>query len=406
MTELSNQPLTQTHNQFLAETLQPFRQEFTALATKTYFNYGGQGPLPRAALTAIVNAYETIQRLGPFSRQALLWMAQTEEQLRQTIATALGVAPQTITLTENVTVGCNIALWGIEWQRGDHIILSDCEHPGVVGAVRELQRRFGVEVSICSFLDAANQGDPIAAVVRLLRPQTRLVVLSHVLWNTGQVLPLVALIAACRAADASGRLQFLVDAAQSVGVLPLNLSELDVDFYAFTGHKWWCGPEGVGGLYVRPEALVMLSPTFIGWRGIEIDPMAHPSGWKPDGRRFEIATSASPLWAGLRAAIELHPGWGTPQARYHRILELAAYCWQRLQELPTVTCLRATPPESGLVAFQVVNVGHEQLVKSLESRGIFVRTIRSPDCVRVSLHYFTLESEIDQLIEVLQEICR
>ncbi|WP_448574401.1 aminotransferase class V-fold PLP-dependent enzyme [Trichothermofontia sp.] len=402
MTELTNL----AHNQFLAETLQPFRQQFTALATKAYFNYGGQGPLPRVALDAIIAAYETIQRLGPFSRQALLWMSQTEEQLRHAIANDLGVAPQTITLTENVTIGCNIVLWGIEWHTGDHIILSDCEHPGVVGAVRELQRRFGVEVSIGSFLDSSNQDDPIAAMVRLLRPQTRLVVLSHVLWNTGQVLPLAAMIKACRAADPTGRLQFLVDAAQSVGVLPLHLGDLDVDFYAFTGHKWWCGPEGVGGLYVRPDGLALLNPTFVGWRGIEIDPMAHPSGWKPDGRRFEIATSACPLWAGLREAIALHPGWGTPQARYHRILELATYCWQRLQELPTVSCLRTTPPESGLVAFQVANAGHEQLVKSLESHGIFLRTIRNPDCIRASLHYFTLESEIDRLIEVLQEICR
>lgn len=402
MTELTNL----AHNQFLAETLQPFRQEFTALANKAYFNYGGQGPLPRVALDAIVTAYETIQRLGPFSRQANLWMNQTEEQLRHAIANDLGVAPQSITLTENVTIGCNIVLWGIEWHTGDHIILSDCEHPGVVGAVRELQRRFGVEVSICSFLDTGNQYDPIAAVVRLLRPQTRLVVLSHILWNTGQVLPLAAMIKACRAEDTTGQLQFLVDAAQSVGVLPLHLGDLDVDFYAFTGHKWWCGPEGVGGLYVRPDSLDLLNPTFVGWRGIEIDPMAHPSGWKPDGRRFEIATSACPLWAGLRAAIALHPGWGTPQARYHRILELATYCWQRLQELPTVVCLSTTAPESGLVAFQVANAGHEQVVKTLESRGLFLRTIRNPDCIRASLHYFTLESEIDRLIAVLQEICQ
>lgn len=401
MTDLTNL----AHNQFLAETLQPFREQFTALGTKTYFNYGGQGPLPRVALDAIIAAYETIQRLGPFSRQALLWMAQAEEQLRHAIATDLGVAPQTITLTENVTIGCNIALWGIEWHAGDHIILSDCEHPGVVGAIRELQRRFDVEVSIGSFLDTSHQGDPIETVVRLLRPETRLVVLSHILWNTGQVIPLAAMVAACRAADPTGRLQFLVDAAQSVGVLPLHLGDLDVDFYAFTGHKWWCGPEGVGGLYVRPDALVTLNPTFVGWRGIEVDPMAHPSGWKPDGRRFEVATSACPLWAGLRAAIALHPGWGTPQARYHRIVELANYCWQRLQELPTVTCLSPTPPESGLVAFQVANAGHDQLVKSLESRGIFLRTIRNPDCIRASLHYFTLESEVDHLIEVLQEIC-
>jgi L-cysteine/cystine lyase len=78
---------------------------------------------------------------------------------------------------------------------------------------------------------------------------------------------------------------------------------LGIDFYAFTGHKWWCGPAGLGGLYVRPEAMEYLAPTFIGWRSITTDAAAHPTGWKPNGQRFEVATSNYPLLAGLRAAI-------------------------------------------------------------------------------------------------------
>ncbi len=384
--------------------LEQHRQQFAALANKLYFNYGGQGPLPKVALEAIHQAYEYVQQVGPFSRQAIAWFTQEVAQTRGAIAAELGVAPETITLTEAVSVGCNIALWGIEWQAGDHLLLSDCEHPGVVAAAQEIGRRFKVEVSTCPLLETLNTGDPAAVVAQHLQPRTRLVVISHILWNTGQVLPLAEIVAACRGYAASERtLAILVDAAQSVGVLPLNLTELDMDFYAFTGHKWWCGPEGLGGLYSRPEAIESLHPTFIGWRGITMDAEGHPTGWKPDGRKFEIATSAFPLCAGLRAAISLHQDWGTAAERYDKILSLSQCLWQHLAQIPTVQCLRSTSPEAGLISFQVEGQAHRQLVEFLEAQQIMVRLILDPNCVRACVHYFTLESELMQLVEAIKD---
>ena len=73
------------------------------------------------------------------------------------IAQALGTTPKTITLTENVTTGCNIPLWGLPWQSGDHILMGDCEHPGVVAAVAELSRRYELDVSTCALADTRNQ---------------------------------------------------------------------------------------------------------------------------------------------------------------------------------------------------------------------------------------------------------
>ena len=157
-------------------------------------------------------------------------------------------------MTENVTVGCNIAFWGIDWQPGDRILLSDCEHPGVIASIQEICRRFQVSVDLFPLLATLNTGDPVAIIASRLQPQTRLVVFSHVLWNTGQVVPVAEIAAAIRQYPSARPIQILIDAAQSVGLLPLKLDELGIDFYAFTGHKWWCGPEGVGGLYVHPAA--------------------------------------------------------------------------------------------------------------------------------------------------------
>lgn len=383
--------------------LEEYRQQFPALANKAYFNFGGQGPLPKAALEAIFRAYEQVQQAGPFSQAVNDWIDEESRLTREAIASELGVTAATITITEDVTVGCNIALWGIDWKAGDHLLISDCEHQGIVATVQEIQRRFGIEVSQCPLMDTLNQGDPVAAVAQHLRPNTRLVVLSHILWNTGQVLPLAEIVQACQLEGNSPRI--LVDAAQSVGVLPLNLSEVGVDFYAFTGHKWWCGPEGVGGLYVKPEALESLNPTFIGWRSVITNQSGQPMSWQPDGRRFEIATSAYPLYAGLRSAIALHYQWGSPQERYQQIQHLSKYLWQQLTELPHVRCLRTSPPEAGLVSFQIPRKSHHQLVKFLEQQGLFVRIIRDPDCVRACVHYFTTTDEIDRLVEGIYQFC-
>lgn len=382
--------------------LKQHRAQLPALDNKIYFNYGGQGPLPRPAQKAIQQAYDYVQQEGPFSGKVNAWVTQEVEQTRQAIADELGAPPATITLTEAVSTGCNIALWGISWQAGDHLLLSDCEHPGIVAAAQQISHRFGVETSICPLGATLNQGDPVAIVTQYLRPNTRLVILSHIFWNTGQVLPLAEIIGACRSHSTPRPMAVLVDAAQSVGVLPLNLSELDADFYAFTGHKWWCGPEGLGGLYVRPAALEHLQPTFVGWRGITTIGSGEPV-WQPDGRRFEVATSAFPLGAGLRAAIALHQQWGTAQERYQKILKLSQQLWQHLRELPGVECLRDAPPEAGLVSFQIPGQAHSQLVQFLEAQRIMTRLILSPNCVRACVHYFTFEAELNQLVEAIRD---
>lgn len=93
--------------------LELHRQQFPALANKTYFNYGGQGPIPQAAIEAINTAQEYIQLNGPFSNQVNAWVTKEVEETRKAIASELNTSADTITLTEDVTVGCNIALWGI-----------------------------------------------------------------------------------------------------------------------------------------------------------------------------------------------------------------------------------------------------------------------------------------------------
>ncbi|MBD2167530.1 aminotransferase class V-fold PLP-dependent enzyme [Calothrix membranacea FACHB-236] len=383
------------------QSLHRHREQFPALANKTYFNYGGQGPMPLTAIKAISETQMHIQQLGPFGNEVGRWIGKMIQATKAAIASELNVPPSTISLTENVTVGCNIAMWGIEWQTGDHILLSDCEHQGIIAIAQEIGRRFNVEVTICPLMDTLNAGDPVEVISQHLRPNTRLVVLSHILWNTGQLLPLDQIAELCR----NNNSLLLVDAAQSVGAMPLNLTQLGVDFYAFTGHKWLCGPAGVGGLYVRPEVQVNLQPTFVGWRSVVIDERSKPVDWEKGGQRYEVATSDYPLYVALQEAIAIHQQWGTPEERYQQICRNSEYLWRKLSDLPNIKCLRTSPPESGLISFQLANQQPQttvEVVQFLESQRIFTRKIADPNCVRVCVHYFTLESEIDQLVEALR----
>lgn len=379
------------------ETLNAYRQTYPALLNKTYLNYGGQGPLHQQTWQALIQSDRYIQEQGPFANRVFSWLAQQLQELRQALADLLNTTADTIALTDSVTTGCNIVLWGINWQAGDHLLISNCEHPGVVAIAQQLQRRLGIVVDRVSFWPWCE--DEVAAIAAQLHPRTRLVVLSHLLWNTGKLLPLQEIVQLCHQRG----IQVLADAAQSVGMVPLNLPALGVDYYAFTGHKWCCGPAGLGGLYIRRDRIETLEPTFVGWRGIHQTRAAQPAGWKEDASRFEVATTAFSLVKALTTALGVHNQWGSVGDRYRRICNLSQYLWEQLQGIPGLTCLSPVPPASGLVSFQLANGQHRQLVADLEAADILVRELLYPASVRACVHYFTLPQECDRLVVALKD---
>jgi L-cysteine/cystine lyase len=170
--------------------LHQHRAQFPALANKIYFNYGGQGPMPQGAMDAITQTQAHIQEIGPFGAEAYGWISPQMQATKEALTSLFNVPNDTITFIGNVTIGCNIGMWGINWQPGDHLLLSDCEYPRVIATAGEISLRFGVEVSTCPLMPTFNEGNPVSIIAGNLRPKIRLVVLSHVLWNTGQVLPI------------------------------------------------------------------------------------------------------------------------------------------------------------------------------------------------------------------------
>lgn len=393
------------------------RSHFPALEVKnrTYFNYGGQGVLCGAALESITRNFYHIEELGCFSNAAGDWMMSEYDATKTAIAQEFQVSPKTISLTENTTVGCNIAMWAVDWQQGDRLLLSDCEHHGIIASAVQIQKRFGIEIDYFPLSKTRNasaeeqdSGEVVDLLVQHLQPQTRMVMISHICWNTGQVLPLQAIAKACHAQN----VLVAVDAAQSVGVLPLNLAKIEADFYAFTTHKWWCAPLGLGALYIRPEIFDRIEPIFVGWRGLT-GRMPIPQ-WKQDGAKFEVASSTYTLYEALRIAIAHANSWDTQQQRYERICELSQILWQKLNNLPHINCVRQLPPESGLISFQInraiaknaiAQKSHALIARHFESEyQIFIRALPKPDCLRASVHYLTSIADIERLVEMIANL--
>ena len=293
-----------------------------ALQNKTYFNYGGQGPLPTPSLDAITASWKQIQQLGPFTADVWPYISKEVNSTRALLAGLCGVAPHRLALSENVTTGCVLPLWGLPLNAGDRILIGDCEHPGVVAACHELARRQHLQIdclpvqTIRGYADqSTTDADVLASLERSLKPDTRLVVLSHLLWNTGQLMPIAAVAAALK--EHPSHPYLLVDAAQTMGQIPVAEAASAADIYAFTGHKWACGPEGLGGVALSERVLAEANPTLIGWRSLQDETKAIVGDSDPfhhDSRRFEVATSCVPLLAGLRHSLQLLESEGPPGA--------------------------------------------------------------------------------------------
>jgi len=379
-----------------------------ALANKTYFNYGGQGPLPTPSLQAITASWHRIQELGPFTGAVWPFVEQETARVRQALAALCDVGPHRIALTENVTSGCVLPLWGLPWSPGDELLLSDCEHPGVVAACQELARREGLEIrwlpvlELCTThgqnaLDAA----VLAGLEQALTPQTKLVALSHLLWNSGSVMPITAV--AARLKQQPNQPWLLVDAAQSMGAIPVEEAAAAADIYAFTGHKWCCGPEGLGGVALSERLLEQAQPTLIGWRSLRHEASAG-SSFHSDARRFEVATSCVPLCSGLATSLELLAAQGTAAQRLERIQAGSRRLWQGLQTLEGVNTLLPEPPPAGLVSFTLAGRSGAAVVERLGEQGLWIRRLDDPDCLRACTHVTTTEAEIDMLLDALRAL--
>ncbi|WP_269622450.1 aminotransferase class V-fold PLP-dependent enzyme [Prochlorococcus marinus] len=393
-----------------------FRAVLPALANKYYFNYGGQGPLPTSSIKAITDSWYKIQELGPFTNNVWPYISNEIKETKALLSIICGVTNNRVALTENVTSGCILPLLGLPLNSGDHLLISDCEHPGVVSACKELAKRHHLIIDILKvqslnksvYTKTQKDNLIIQQLEKTLCQKTKVIVLSHILWNTGEIMPIELISELIN--NHKNKPYLLVDAAQSFGQISIKDAASKADIYAFTGHKWAFGPEGLGGVILSERVLSESNPTLVGWKSLKKEESIYSNNLNPfhtDGRRFEIATSCTPLLAGLRNSLNLLQQEGTASERLKTIKTFSNRLWSKLMAAKGINPILQTSPPAGLVAFNIDSqLSPNQIVKKLGRQSIWIRVLEDPTWLRACVHITSTEEEINKLIYSVIEITK
>ncbi len=377
------------------------RRELPAAEGQVYLNSGTAGPLPRR--TAEVIAAENARQLRAGRATIKTYFDEylpMQATVRARFARLLGADVDEIALTHHTTEGMNIACWGLNWQPGDEIVTTSHEHEGGLLPAYAVARRFGVTLRV---VDLDRGGEDIAgAIAAAITSRTRLVVVSHVAFTTGAALPVAAIAAAAHRVGA----YVAVDGAQSCGAIPVDVRDLDVDFYAVPGQKWLCGAEGVGALYVRRERIPELLPTFVGFSSIRDQESMDLSGYfmpAAGAARYEQGTLYWPGLFGMNESLRwLEEDAGWPWI-YEQTAAITDRCRSMLGGLPGVT-IHTPVPHGSLTAFSIAGLDPQATVTQLAERGIIIRAVPFYNWLRVSTAFFNTDEDLDRLHDALLDL--
>jgi L-cysteine/cystine lyase len=359
--------------------VEALRGQFPVLERRAYLNAGTNGPVPRAAVEAARRSLERQMldgRSGPEFFERVLGLLAA---LRGRVAGLLGCAPGELALTGSTTDGVNAVLAALDLGPGRQVLTSDEEHPGVLAPLARLRERSGVEVRVAPFAELAGA----------VEERTRLVACSHVSWQTGAVVDHLAL--------AATGVPVLLDGAQGLGAVPVDVRELGCHFYAASGQKWLCGPNGLGYLYVREDRAAELPAPWPGYACLADPSHALASELHPDARRFDLGFPAEHQLEWALAALDVleAPGPGRVQ---ERAVELAAELERMLAAAGREPAPRG---RSTLVSWAARDP--RALAARLGERGFVVRDLPGTPYVRASVGAWNSAAELEGLAAALSE---
>lgn len=351
-----------------------FRAEFPVLERVVYLNTGTDGPVPRRGFKAARDQLEYELEQGRVGRPFFDRLMAAGDALRERLAAELGCAAADVARTHSTTDGVLTAISALPLGPGDEVLTSDVEHPGLLAPIEAARRRNGFDVRFVPFDELAGEAGP----------RTKLVACSHVSWADGRV----ADVAALRATG----VPLLYDGAQGLGAVPVDVQELGCDFYAASGQKWLCGPDGSGCLYVRPELAETLDPPWPSYVSLAEPARASELIPHAGARRFDMGVPAGPPTAWALASLEL-----LQEAGLDWVTARAASAAERLAGMLAERGVNVVPRgRSTLVSWRSDDA--EADVHRLASEGIVVRYLPGLNLVRASVGAWTSDGDLDRLV--------
>ena len=370
------------------------RRQWLLAADRINLNCGALGCTPLPVLRAMV---DHLIYAESFREPDLPWFGYAENKYirstREALAFYLNCKVDELALTRNCTEGNNTVCHGLDMAPGDEVLLTDQEHPSGRNPWEQKAARFGIKLNFVKLPRPPTSADEIVKLFEnALTPQTRIIVFSHMTWETGLLLPAKEI---CALARRHGILTH-IDGAHGIGHIPLDLHDLGCDFYATNGHKWLMAPKGSGLLFIREEHLERLWVNTVSdeWRNYKLKAF----------RFSNVGTSNLSIIVGIKAALDFVNAIGLERI-YARIHELGAQVRDRLRAYNQIRLLNASSDDfhSGLVSFGSAGGNLRRVLEECQRRYIRVRYWDDAGGrIRVSTHIFTQQTELNAFFDAVE----
>jgi selenocysteine lyase/cysteine desulfurase len=371
--------------------------EFPILGTSDYFNHAGISPWPRATRDAVA-AFGRDFGINPMSAGDA-WKAIGD--CRALASRMLNAQESEVALVRNTADAISAIASAIDWKPGDRIVLGRCEYPANVYPWQAVAQRAGAEIvwveeRVHAPGPTTLEEDDVLALAD--HPRTRLVALSHVQWLSGQRMDVARIGTWCR----SRGVLLALDIIQSLGVIPVDVRAMHVDFAMGGGHKWLMCPPGAGVLYVRRESQPFLRPLIIGADSVK-------QGWsgptafdlKEDATVFENGTPALANLVGMRSSLTVLLECGI-SAIEQRVMSL---CEHFARGIEACACVNLTPMDrrAGAIVFRSDRIDAATLVKRLKAEHN-VEIAERHGRPRFSPHFYNTDQQVDRAVAAVRAI--
>ncbi|SDS46333.1 aminotransferase class V-fold PLP-dependent enzyme [Pseudomonas oryzae] len=374
--------------------MRDWQDEFPQEPGLRYLNHAAVAPWPRRASEAVCAFAEQNLRIG--ARDYPQWL-QVEQRLRQRLTRLLN-APSSadVALVKNTSEALSFVAFGLDWRAGDQVVISDQEFPSN-RVVWEALRPQGVEVIEVDIAGA----DPEGALLAACTPRTRLLAISAVQYASGLRLDMQRIGAGCTQRG----VLLCIDAIQQLGAQPFDVQASGCAFAMADGHKWLLGPEGLGVFYCRRDLREQLRLHEYGWHMLEDIGNYDRRDWQParSARRFECGSPNMLGATALEASLALLDEVG--MARVATLIEARiAQLQAGIVTLPGARLLSPREPErrGGILTFTLNDRDNAALFESLRQNQV-VCALRGGG-IRLSPHFYTAETVIEETLELLAQL--
>lgn len=363
-----------------------------------YFNSASYGPFAKPVRDAIAGNLE--QRMlaeSDDSHDAF----STSDQLREDYAGLIGAPKRSIGLGLNTSFGLNVAAFGLPLKEGDEVLVSDVEFPAIPYVWRAASERRGLKLR---FVKSKNRVLDVVELERNITDRSRVLAISWVQFFNGYRYDLEMLADICGKHD----MYFVVDGIQGMGVVPIDVVKLGIDVFSSGCQKWMLSPQGCSFFYLSDKVRDSITPPFMSWLGVDWnmnfnDLFYFDRKYFDSARRFELGYYAVLNILGMKAAVKIFQDLGIAEIQLHNaalIDRLAAY----VDESPyyTTTSSMVEKHRASIFTFSCkdVPVLHKELLKEK------IVLVHREGSIRVSVHLFNNEEDIDTLIGVLDRFAR